>query len=227
MSDTILVVEDDSRLRGFICDNLHFEGYATLQAADGEQGLKFAVDERPRMLILDVGIPHRDGIDVCQHLRKTGHSLPIILLTARVEEAHKIQGLNAGADDYVTKPFSINELLARVKSQLRRIDMQNDTVTGFKIGNSCIQLDLHCIKTGSQQIRLSDSETQILRMLALQKGGVVSREEFISKIDNGRRFSNTRALDNCISALRRKLQLTDQTPTAIESIHGIGYRLRA
>lgn len=226
MPDTILVVEDDNRLRGFICDNLHFEGYTTLQAADGEQGLELATTERPSILILDVGIPHRDGINVCQHLRKLGHTLPIILLTARVEEAHKIQGLNAGADDYVTKPFSINELMARVKSQLRRIDMQNQTVTRFNIGDSCIRFDLHCIETGSQTTRLSDSETQILKMLALQNGGVVSREEFINKIDNGRRFSNTRALDNCISTLRRKLQSADQASTAIESIHGVGYRLK-
>lgn len=225
MPDTVLVVEDDSRLRGFICDNLHFEGYATLQAEDGEQGLDCAVVKQPDILILDVGIPRRDGIDVCQRLRKLGHALPIILLTARVEEAHKIQGLNAGADDYVTKPFSINELIARVKSQLRRSDMQRYAEPSFNIGESRVRLDAHCIERGSQRTRLSDSETQILRMLAQTKGTVVSREDFINSIGDGRRFSNTRALDNCIASLRRKLQSADAASSIIESIHGVGYRL--
>lgn len=222
---TLLVVEDDSALRTGLIDNLEFEGYQVLCADNGDDGLRMVLEDSPDLLLLDLALPKQDGLSVCEKLRQCGRVLPVIMLTAKGEESHKISGLNVGADDYVTKPFSIKELLARIKSQLRRSEMNHRPSDSYTVGGAVVMLDRNTVRINKNTIELSASEADILRLLVNNSGRVVSRETFISSIANGTRFTNTRALDNCIVKLRKKLEPDPTHPTIILTVHGEGYKL--
>lgn len=224
-ASTLLVVEDDKALRTGLIDNLEFEGYQVLCADNGDDGLRMVLEDSPDLLLLDLALPKLDGLSVCQKLRQSGRLLPVIMLTANSEESQKISGLDVGADDYVTKPFSIKELLARIKSQLRRSDMNQRREGSYVIGDTIVMLNRNTVQVNKSSIDLNASEADILRLLMANRGGVVSRETFISTIAEGRRFTNTRALDNCIVKLRKKLEPDPTNPTIIRTVHGEGYKL--
>lgn len=222
---TVLIVEDDRALRTGLIDNLEFEGYQVLCADNGDDGLRMALEDHPDLLLLDLALPKQDGLSVCQKLRQHGRVLPVIMLTAKGEESHKISGLNVGADDYVTKPFSIKELLARISSQLRRREMNWRSDDYCTVGDALVMFDKNTLQINQTSIELNASEADILRLLVTNRGSVVSREKFISTIAGGTRFTNTRALDNCIVKLRRKLEPDPTHPTVILTVHGEGYKL--
>lgn len=222
---TLLIVEDDRALRTGLIDNLEFEGYQVLCADNGDDGLRMALEDHPDLLLLDLALPKQDGLSVCQKLRQCGHILPVIMLTAKSEESHKIRGLNVGADDYVTKPFSIKELLARIKSQLRRSEMNQRSSDCCTVGDALVMFDRNTVQIKQNLMELNASEAEILRLLVTNRGSVVSREKFISAIAEGTRFTNTRALDNCIVKLRKKLEPDPAHPTMILTVHGKGYKL--
>ena len=225
MSPTILVVEDDNAMRTGLTDNLEYEGYQVICADNGDDGLRIAIEDAPDLLLLDIMLPAQDGISVCRQLRQNGCTFPIIMLTAKGEEIDKVVGLEIGADDYVTKPFSVRELLARIRSQLRRTRMQSDSQDQCAIGDALVTFANHTLNIGEQQIALSHGESEILRLLASRRGEVISREEFIEAIEDGKRFTNTRALDNCIVRLRRKIEPDPANPVMILTVHGMGYKL--
>lgn len=225
MNSTILIVEDDHAMRTGLTDNLEYEGYQVICADNGDDGLRIAMEDSPDLLLLDIMLPEQDGINVCRQLRQSGCTFPIIMLTAKGEEIDKVVGLEVGADDYVTKPFSVRELLARVRSQLRRTKMNLATRDRCAIGDAVVTFANHTLDIGSRRIELSHSKSEILRLMASRRGEVISREEFINAIEGGMRFSNTRALDNCIVKLRRKIEADPAKPVLILTVHGIGYKL--
>ena len=225
MNPTILIVEDDNAMRTGLTDNLAYEGYQVICANNGDDGLRIAVEDEPDLLLLDLMLPAQDGISVCRQLRRSGCTFPIIMLTAKGEEIDKVVGLEVGADDHVTKPFSVGELLARIRSQLRRTEMNLEMGDRCTIGDAVVTLGNQTLNLGDHQIRLSHSESEILRLLLSRRGRVISRDEFINSIEDGNRFSNTRALDNCIVKLRRKIEPHPSKPVLILTVHGIGYKL--
>lgn len=225
MNQTILIVEDDPSMRTGLLDNLQFEGYQTLCADNGKDGLTMAFEDDPDLLLLDIMLPQMDGITVCRRLRESGCTLPVIMLTARTEEIDKVVGLEIGADDYISKPFSIRELLARIRSQLRRTEMNSDFNHRCLIGNAVINFTTLTLESGGRRYDLGQSEADILRLLVERRGRVISRDEFITGIGEGNRFSNTRALDNCMVRLRRLLERNPAQPAHLVTVHGTGYKL--
>lgn len=225
MNQTILIVEDDHSMRTGLLDNLQYEGYQTLCADNGKDGLNMAIEDDPDLLLLDVMLPKMDGITVCRRLRESGCTLPVIMLTARSEEIDKVVGLEIGADDYMSKPFSIRELLARIRSQLRRAKMSSDVSQRCMVGDAVINFSTLTLESGGQRFELGQSESDILRLLVEHRGRVITRDEFIITIGAGNRFSNTRALDNCIVRLRRILESNPAQPAHLVTVHGLGYKL--
>ena len=225
MTHTILVVEDDPSMRKGLVDNLEFEGYQLMTADNGEDGLRMAMEENLDLVLLDVMLPQIDGISLCRRLREANNYLPVIMLTARGEEIDKVVGLEVGADDYLTKPFGLRELFARIRTQLRRVDRQVDTQQRLQLGSAVVNFTTNTLEANGQRFELNQSESDILQLLSQRQGKVVTREEFINQIEQGKRFSNTRTLDNCMVRLRRKLEQNPTQPRYLITVHGAGYRL--
>ncbi|MCL2284166.1 MAG: response regulator transcription factor [Fibromonadales bacterium] len=228
MQYKVLIVEDEEFIRAGLQECLEMEDYQVDVAGDGEEALLKADEFLPHLVLLDVMMPKKNGFDVCRILRKKYPSLVIIMLTAKGEEASKVLGLNIGADDYITKPFSTLELLARVNSQFRRLAMQTMVPAigneGAEFGG--IKLDFkkyEAIKNGAP-LDLNVREFQILNMFCKRKGEVISREELIQLIDSS---SNSRTIDNYIVKLRQKIEDDPENPRLILSIRGMGYKLDA
>lgn len=225
MKATILIVEDDPLMLNGLIDNLNYEGYQLLTATDGLLGLELAAKNNIDLMLLDVQLPLLGGIKLCKQLRENGNSVPIIMLTARSKDDDKIIGLEAGADDYLTKPFSIRELLARIKSQLRRRDYNLFPGNYFCVGDSKIDFNTARLHTNGQSHDLGRSESDVLELLVKNLGRAVSRESFITTIEQGRRFTNTRTLDNFMVKLRRKIEKNPAKPQYLLTVHGVGYKL--
>ncbi len=221
---TILVVEDEADLRRGVVGSLRREGYETLEAANGEEGLALALRERPDVTILDVMLPAQDGFEVCRELRSQGYFSPIIMLTAKSEEIDRVLGLEFGADDYVTKPFSMRELLARIRARLRREDQDADTHGEYRFGDVAIDFEKLVATKGGQTIQLTPREYDVLRVLIRSRGAVVTRERLLNEVWGYTSNPTTRTVDNCISKLRKKLENDPANPRRILSIYGKGYR---
>jgi two-component system response regulator VicR len=228
MQYKILVVEDEDYIRANLQESLELENYQVAVASDGEDALLKADEFLPHLVLLDVMMPKKSGFDVCRILRKKYPGLVIIMLTAKGEETSKVMGLNIGADDYVTKPFSTNELLARVDAFFRKLAMQmdasafNDEAAEF----SNIKLDFKKYEATKNEIpiELNAREFQILNLFCKRRGEVVSREELIQLIDSS---SSSRTIDNYIVKLRQKIEDDPENPKFILSIRGMGYKLDA
>jgi len=223
----ILVVEDEESIREGLRENLEMEGYEVFLACDGEEALLKADEFKPDLVLLDVMMPKKDGFEVCRILRKKYPSLVIVMLTAKSEETSKIMSLNIGADDYITKPFSPLELLARIKAFFRKLDLQNDSSRAF-MGDI---VEFHGIKVNFKKyeaekngvpLKLNPRELQILRMFCKRRGEVIPREELIQHIDS---HSDSRTLDNYIVKLRQKIEEDPGKPRLILSVRGMGYKL--
>ena len=222
----ILVIEDEPQMLLGLRDNLELEGYEVQTAADGDEGLGKASSFNPDLVILDVMLPKRNGFDVCRELRARSATLPIVMLTARSAETDKVLGLELGADDYVTKPFSITELLARVRAVLRRAGPQkpsgsNDIV---RIGDIEIDFKLHQARRARQRIEFTAREFDLLRYFVQHTGQVVTREQILNEVWGYEEFPTTRTIDNFVAKLRQKIERAPHAPEHILTIHGSGYK---
>jgi len=208
-------------------DNLEFEGYSVVTAGSGEDGLKLAVAESPDCTLLDIMLPGIDGFETCRRLRKSGVKSPILMLTARGQEIDKIRGLELGADDYITKPFSLRELVARIRAALRRFSPNESTRyrEELEIGTTRIDLTSNRITRDDEELPLGYYESRILRMLHDSDGEVVDRKALLKDIWGLENEPMNRSVDNHIVSLRRKIEADPASPRHIITVHGFGYKL--
>ena len=222
---SILVIEDEPHIVLGLKDALEFEGFRVLAAPTGKEGMVLARQERPHVILLDLMLPDLNGYQICEEIRRQDPFLPIIMLTARSQEADKIRGLDAGADDYVTKPFSVGELIARIRALFRRTNRPSETVA-FKIGNATINVSTHALqRAGKKPENLSFYEVELLRLLFERQGQPVSREEILNKIWDIDANPTNRTIDNFIVKLRKKLEKRPDKPEHILTVYGFGYKL--
>ena len=223
----ILIVEDEHAMLMGLKDNLEFEGYKVDIADDGVKGFEMISNNEHDLVLLDVMLPNMSGFDICKNVRKNGILTPIILLTAKGEEIDKILGLEFGADDYITKPFSLRELLARVKALLRRMDLGNNAKEdkNIIIGNMEINFSNYEAWIDRQVIRMSHKEFEFLRYLWDQKNKVVSRDDLLDNVWGAHYVPSSRTVDNFILKLRQKIEKDSNNPKIIITVHGVGYKL--
>ena len=223
----ILIVEDEVNMRLGLSDNLEFEGYKVDVAVDGEEGLNKIKSEDYNLILLDVMLPKISGFDVCKTVRKEGIQTPIILLTAKGEEIDKVLGLELGADDYVTKPFSLRELLARIKAILRRGEssIQSEECTEIKIGKLKLDFKNYKAFTDDLPVQMSHKEFEILHHFWKKRNSTVSRDELLSEIWGYDETPTTRTVDNFIMKLRSRIEKDPNHPQKLITVHGIGYKL--
>lgn len=221
----ILIVEDELPMRTALSDCLETEGYRVLTAADGEAGLHRAIEEKPDLLLLDIMMPKLDGFAVCAELRRLEIPSPILMLTAKGQIEDRVKGLDVGADDYLIKPFSTEELLARVRALLRRFQKQATAPTTIELGETKIDFTRQIATQKGREIHLTAKEFAVLRLLLESPGEPVSRERFLDVVWGYAAFPTTRTVDNHIASLRGKIEPDPDHPRWIKTVHGIGYRL--
>lgn len=221
----ILVVDDEEHIVELIKFNLEKEGCNVTTANNGTDALKIAKEKQPDLILLDLMLPGIDGLEVCRRVRKDGEisEIPIIMITAKGEEIDKILGLELGADDYITKPFSVRELVARVKAILRRTGNKKE-VSDFIFENISINFDKHEVRKNGQRIELTLKEFELLEILIKNEGKVVTRDFLLDKIWGYEYVGETRTVDVHIRHLRQKIEKDDKNPMYIQTIRGIGYR---
>jgi len=220
----ILVIEDEPQMLLGLRDNLELEGYEVQTAADGDEGLAKAAAVAPDLVILDVMLPRKNGFDVCRELRARSNTTPIVMLTARSAETDKVLGLELGADDYVTKPFSITELLARVRAVLRRSAAQKPAADVVQIGDIEMDFRLHQARRGTARVDFTAREFELLRYFVQHTGQVVTREQILNEVWGYEEFPTTRTIDNFVAKLRQKIERSPHAPEHILTIHGSGYK---
>ena len=221
----ILIVEDELAMRTALADVLEDEGYRVITAADGAAGLERAIKEKPDLVLLDIMMPKLDGFAVCAELRRLGHTEPILMLTAKGQVEDRVTGLDVGADDYLVKPFSTDELMARVRAALRRTQRQAKTVRELQLGATRIDLLFQRAWRGIAELHLTAKEFAMLRLLAEAEGEPITRERFLDLVWGYGAFPTTRTVDNHIASLRAKLEPDPAQPRWIKTVHGVGYRL--
>lgn len=222
----ILIIEDEPAMQLGLKDNLELESYTVELASDGEVGLSKIKNNQYDLVLLDVMLPKLSGFDVCKAARADGIYTPIILLTARGEEIDKILGLEFGADDYITKPFSVRELLARIKAILRRSNSNGTSETpSNKIGRLTINFATFYASEGDAEVKLSHKEFEILSYLSQKKNQVVSRYDILEKVWGYDEQPTTRTVDNFMVRLRQKVEVNPNQPKIILTVHGSGYKL--
>ncbi len=222
---TILVIDDEPHITLGLKDALEFEGFRVVTAGNGKDGVQLARQEHPHAILLDLMLPDVNGYQVCEDVRRFDAFVPIIMLTAKSQEADKIRGLDAGADDYVTKPFSVGELVARIRAIFRRANRPSEGAT-FNIGKLTVNVSAHTLeRAGKQAESLSFYEVELLRMLHERAGQPVSREEILNKIWGVDANPTNRTIDNFIVKLRRKIEKSPDKPEHILTVYGFGYKL--
>ena len=221
----ILIIEDELPMRTALQDCLQAEGYRVLTAADGQSGLERALHEKPDLILLDIMMPRLDGYALCAELRRLSNPVPILMLTAKGQVEDRVTGLDAGADDYLIKPFSTEELLARVRALLRRLQRQTKALSLLTLGEVRIDLVKQTAQRGRKPVHLTAKEFAMLRLLAETPGEPVSRERFLDIVWGYTAFPTTRTVDNHIASLRSKLEPNPDQPRWIKTVHGVGYRL--
>jgi len=228
MSARILVVDDETAVTDLLAYNLRKAGYETLLAADGREALRLARQSNPDLILLDLMLPEVDGLDVCRELRKTSE-VPVIMLTARGEEIDRVVGLELGADDYICKPFSMRELLARIKAVLRRAQPDEPTGKPSTIlrgkGSLWLDVESRVVTVGEANLELTRLEFDLLNMLLTNTGRVLTRERLLEQVWGYDFVGDTRAVDSAIKRLRAKLRGASIEADSIEAVRGVGYRL--
>lgn len=235
---TILIVDDEEPIIDLLKYNLEKEGYSILEASDGETGLKLAFEKRPNLILLDLMLPRIDGLTVCKRIRSSSLNIPIVIISAKSEEIDKILGLELGADDYITKPFSLRELIARVKANIRKGEVNNinnsfennpankeekDKV--IRIGDLYMNLDKFEVKVRDKTIELTIREFEVLRYLANQPGQVVTRETLLEKVWGYEYYGDIRTVDVTIRRIREKIEQDTSNPKLLITKRGVGYYL--
>jgi len=224
----ILIIEDELNMVNGLKDNLEFEGYEVETAMEGNSGLQKILQERYDLVLLDVMLPGVSGFDICKTARKEGVNTPVILLTAKGEEIDKVLGLELGADDYITKPFSLRELLARIKAILRRTPSVNDgsaEAEFVNIGNIRVNFISYQALEGTSEIKMSYKEFEVLHYLFKNKGKTIDRDTLMSSVWSIDYDITTRTVDNFILKLRQKIETDPNNPKIIITVHGVGYKL--
>ena len=221
----ILIIEDELPMRTALKDCLEAEGHRVLTAVDGETGLARALEEKPDLVLLDIMMPRLDGYAVCAELRRIEFPAAILMLTAKGQVDDRVTGLDAGADDYLVKPFSIEELLARVRALLRRARRHGRGASRLSLGDARIDLLKQTATRGRKILHLTAKEFAILRLLAETPGEPVSRERFLDVVWGYAAFPTTRTVDNHIASLRAKLERDPERPRWLQTVHGVGYKL--
>jgi DNA-binding response OmpR family regulator len=219
----ILIVEDNLDLANGLELNLKKEGYAVLQAATGEDAIRKAIHDSPDLIILDIMLPGISGLDVCRELRQKSIGIPIIMLTAKGDELDRVLGLELGADDYITKPFGVRELLARIRVCLRRQPLQ-PSMPKYSFGNVEIDFEKYKVVVGNRQIQLTQKEFELLRFLIRNRDKVLSRDRLLDEVWGYTLYPTTRTVDTHILNLRKKIEQDPASPQYILSVYGGGYK---
>ena len=222
MNSRILIIEDELPMRTALKDVLEAEGYRVLLAANGEDGLEHALADKPDLILLDLMMPKVDGYTVCAELRRLSNPVPILMLTAKGQIEDRVRGLDAGADDYLTKPFSTDELLARVRAVLRRVQKASRTLV---LGEVRLDFVRQLAWRGRKPLHLTAKEFAMLRLLAEAAGEPVSRDRFLDVVWGYTAFPTTRTVDMHIATLRSKIEQNPELPRFLQTVHGVGYRL--
>lgn len=225
-NEKILIVDDELHIIELLKYNLESNGYSVISAQTGKEAIKVAAEKRPDLILLDVMLPEMDGFDVCKHINKAKETegIPIIMLTAKGEELDKILGLELGADDYITKPFSVRELVARIKAVLRRNFKEENTSKVIALGELVVNMDKHEVTKSGEKIDLTLKEFELLKLLVVNRGKVLTRDFLLDKVWGYEYYGETRTVDVHIRHLRQKIELDDKNPKFIETVRGIGYR---
>ena len=224
-AERILVIDDERAMRVALTGALEAEGYRVMHADNGETGLQKALREQPDLLLLDVMMPKLDGFALCAELRRLGRAMPVLMLTAKGMVRDRVEGLNAGADDYLVKPFSTEELLARVRALLRRSRREHAAVREIELGDVKINFLTQTAERGGKPFYLTTREFAMLRLMSENLGQPISRERFLDVVWGYGAFPTTRTVDNHIASLRAKLEPDSQQPRFIQTVHGVGYKL--
>ena len=219
----VLVVEDDPGILRTVADNLRFEQYEVVTATDGETAYVLQQNEQPDLIVLDLMLPRMSGLELCRRLRTEDVRVPVLMLTARGEEADRVRGLDLGGDDYVTKPFSVPELMARVRALLRRTSPP-DTAEILRFGQVEIDFQRYTAHRRGRPVELTRKEFALLRFLASLEDNVATRDEILNKVWGVDSYPITRTVDNHISSLRAKLETDPAHPAHIQTVHGVGYK---
>ncbi|KGX84831.1 response regulator YycF [Pontibacillus litoralis] len=229
MSNKILVVDDEQPIADILKFNLEKEGYEVVCAYDGDEAVKLAHSEQPNLILLDIMLPNKDGMEVCREIRKQ-YSMPIIMLTAKDSEIDKVLGLELGADDYVTKPFNNRELIARVKANLRRHQQEPETKgksnSDIRVGNLVIHPDAYTVTREGEHIELTHREFELLHYLAKNIGQVMTREHLLETVWGYDYYGDVRTVDVTVRRLREKIEENPSTPMWIVTRRGVGYYFR-
>ena len=230
MGKTVLIIEDEQNIVDILSFNLGREGYDTLEALDGPTGLQLALEQNPDLILLDLMLPGMDGFEVCRRIREAGSSVPIVMLTAREEEDDKVRGLELGADDYITKPFKNRELIARVKANIRRVDMTPApaapaaSAAPAGAGRVTVDEERATIYKDGRPMDLTQREYDLIRFLASQPGKVFSREALMEHVWNYEGYvGDVRAVDVAVRRLREKIEDDPANPQFIKTKRGMGY----
>jgi DNA-binding response OmpR family regulator len=220
----ILIIEDDPAILEGLADNVGCEPYEVLTATDGESGYALARSGKPDLILLDLMLPRISGYEVCRRLRAESVLTPIVMLTARGEEADRVVGLDLGADDYITKPFSVRELLARIRAVLRRAQSQSTLPEELRFGDVSVDFRRYEARKGGRALEFTRKEFGLLRLLAARAGEPVTRDELLNEVWGYDAMPTTRTVDNHVASLRAKLEDTPSEPQHLFTVHGVGYK---
>ena len=223
----ILAIEDDPAILRGLADNLRFESYEVLTATDGQTGYALIREKRPDLIILDLMLPKLSGYEICRKVRAEGIQTPILMLTARGEEADRVLGLDLGADDYVAKPFSIRELLARIRALLRRAQPPKTLPGELRFDDVVVNFVSYEAHKAGRPLEMTRKEFQLLRLLASRTGEVVARDELLNEVWGYENYPTTRTVDNHIAGLRAKIEREPSDPQHLKTVHGVGYKFVA
>jgi DNA-binding response OmpR family regulator len=225
---TVLAIEDDPAILRGLADNLRFEGYEVITATDGESGYRLQQERKPDLILLDLMLPRMSGFEFCRKLRGEGIQTPVLMLTARSEEPDRVLGLDLGADDYVTKPFSVRELMARVRALLRRSQSGSEGSPGLPddlhFGGMDIDFRSYEARRDGEPVEMTRKEFAILRFLASRAGDVVTRDDLLNEVWGYESYPSSRTVDNHVAGLRAKLERDSSQPEHIKTVHGVGYK---
>jgi DNA-binding response OmpR family regulator len=221
---TVLAIEDDPAILRGLTDNLRFEGYDVITATDGETGYHLQQERKPDLILLDLMLPRMSGLEFCRKLRGEGIQTPVLMLTARSEEPDRVLGLDLGADDYVTKPFSVRELMARVRALLRRSQPRTDLPNDLRFGDTEIDFRSYEARRNGAPVEMTRKEFSILRFLASRAGEVVTRDDLLNEVWGYESYPSSRTVDNHVAGLRAKLERDASQPEHIKTVHGVGYK---
>jgi DNA-binding response OmpR family regulator len=220
----VLVIEDDPAILRGLVDNLKFEGYEVVAAADGDDGYRKQQAHKPDLIVLDLMLPRMSGLELCKRLRGEGVQTPMLMLTARSEESDRVLGFDLGADDYVTKPFSIRELVARIRAVLRRTQTSVKLPDGVRFGEVEVDFRRYEARRQGKPVEMTRKEFAVLRLLAAHAGEVVTRDQLLNDVWGYDAYPVSRTVDNHVAALRAKLEEDPAEPDHIRTVHGVGYK---